>query len=231
MVPFEIENFLGLHGSENAYTTQLLEDFYFLVEHEHYHQALNVYHLLFMTVVYQTVLKAREWRKQKFEDATILVSHRDLKRAHMLETTLAFDFSKIPESSFMNYLKLFDADKILIGDCKKLVKDRNERSHANGNYLTNAYVFETTITDYDRVLGRIHTLYRDFLEEVLGDYLRDLGNDLDMTRDDLELYLISPQKLSLSDLHCLLGMCEEGGMHNIKQILIDEYGLEEEDDT
>ncbi len=230
MVQFGVEKYLALHGSENAYTSQLLEDFYFLVGNEHYHHALNVYHFLFMTVVYQTVLKAREWRKQKFKDATILVYHRDLSRDTMLETTQAFDFSKIPERTFMGYLKLFDANNNLIKDCKDLVDDRNDRSHANGNYFSDAILFEEEITRYDQILARIRNLYEEYLLENLNNYLDDLGDDAEITRDDMELDLITPQKISLSDLDCLRELCEtEQKTHTlIKQILLDDYGLEKE---
>lgn len=230
MENFEIEKYLALHGSENAYTSQLLEDFYFLKEYKHYYQALNIYHLLFMTFIYQTVLKAREWRRNKFEDATILINFpRDLSREKILETSQAFDFSLIPERTFMQYLRLFDADDNLIGDCKKLVDDRNERSHANGNYVTDEYLFEKKINQYDNVLSRIHSLYKTFLVEILNTYLTDLEEDINISRDDLELYLISPQKLSLVDLQCLLGLCGNGNTNheNIKNILIEDYGFDE----
>ncbi|TAK11912.1 MAG: hypothetical protein EPO32_10375 [Anaerolineae bacterium] len=226
----EVERYLSLYGSENAYTSQLIEDLYFLIQNEHYHQALNVYHLLFMTVVYQTVLKARDWRTQKFEDATILINDRDLSRKEMLAATSAFDFSKIPESRFMEFLRLFDADDTLIGDCKKLVKDRNDRSHANGNYFSDSQLFEDKIIEYDRIMERIQNLYRDYLTEIFNEYLHDLEGDEAVTRNDLELYLMTPHKLSIFDLECMYDLCDSAlkSHTEIKGILQLDYGIGEE---
>ncbi len=227
MVQFEIDKYLALHGSENAYTSQLLEDLNFFIDNEYYHYALNIYHLLFMTVVYQTVLKAREWRRRKFENATILIYYRDLSRDKMLDTSQAFDFSKIPERSFMNFLKLFDADDNLVQDCKRLVDDRNERSHANGNYFSNAILFEELIGKYDEILSRIHIFYKKYLLQVLKIYVDNLNPSSSVTRDDLELDLILSNKLNLLDLSCLKEICcSKRKIHKqIRQILDNDYGL------
>lgn len=228
MVTSEIERYLALHGSEVSYTSQLFEDFLFLAGHEYYHQALNIYHLLFMTVIYQTIIKAREWRTRKFKDATILVNDRNFSRDEVLKTNLAFDFSIFRESRFIEFLRLFDADNQLIGDCKKMVKDRNERSHANGNYFSEANLFEEAIAEYDRLLARISELYNEYLHVFFDEHLENIGNEDTVTRDDLELGLISPQKLSLSDLSHLHLLCESDlSMHIcIRSILEDDYGIE-----
>lgn len=227
MAQFTVENYLSLQGNENAYTSQLLEDFYFLIEHEHFHQALNVYHLLFMTVIYQTILKAREWRKQKFKDATILIYNRYITRDQMLETNLAFDFSRIAERTFMEYLKLFDANPELVKECKELVKERNERSHANGYYFSDELLFEEMTAKYDTIFAQIHSLYNKYLMKVLEKFLDGLGRGADVTRNDLEFDLILPHKLSLSDLASLreIATLRRKAHRQIREILAEDYDI------
>ena len=202
MIQFEVNNYLALYGSEITYTSKLIEDFDLLVDHEIFHHALNIYHYLFMTVLYQTIFKIRECRKEKFEDATILISYRDLPRQKILETSLAFDFSNINERSFMDFLRLLDADENLVRDCKRLVNDRNDRSHANGNYFSDIVLFEEKISKYDNVLCRVHDFSKKFIVLIMKMYMDGLNSKSEITIDDLEIELLTPYRLSIADLFC-----------------------------
>lgn len=222
----EIEKYLALHGNENAYTAQLLEDLAFLVEREKYHLALNVYHWLFMTAIYQTILKARSWRRRKYVDALISFTSRgNLKRSEMLETLSSFSLSKLSESHIFEYLRLFDAPDDLIKDCKNLVKNRNERSHANGNYLLEAEIFEETIRRYDNALAKVHLQTTRYLPRILTRFIEDVPVRVDITRDDLELELISPHRLNRADLVCLTEICStrRKAHRQIRAIVREEY--------
>ena len=64
--------------------------------------------------------------------------------------------------------------------------------------------------------------------KTLNRYLGQLGWGAEVTRNELEIDLILPHKLSLSDLACLrkISTSRRKAHHQIRVILADEYGLE-----
>jgi len=227
MDQYKISNYLALSGSENSYSSKLLDDFYYLSNNKYYHYALNIYHNLFMLVLYQSILKTREFNKEKFGIAVLLLHFDNLSRNKMLDTTSAFDFSIIHEKRIVEFLKLLDADNNLVNDCKKLVEDRNKRSHANGYYFSDEALFEEQINKYDDVLFRIHSLLCEYLLQVMDNYINGLDSKSEITKDDLEIYFITPFKLNLNDLQYISKKCNPRRkiQRQIKDILDEDFGV------
>ncbi len=57
---------------------------------------------------------------------------KDMEKS-LLEATSPFTFHVVSESHVMRFLKLIQCDNGKIGAYTKLVKDRNETAHSNGN--------------------------------------------------------------------------------------------------
>ena len=214
----DIGVYVSTTGNETAYTNPLLTGLYFLIENGKYHHALNAYHLLFMTFIYQTLLKARSWRPRKFNNSLIPFSHRELSRAVLLTSTSCFIFSKINERSIFDYLAIFDVRDSLIAKCKKLVDNRNERSHANGHYESDESLFSDKIGRYNELCFSIHSKTCSFLGKIFADFIADLSRNTELTDDDLELYLVTPNYLSSADLAFILSICSLQRKKHYKQV-------------
>ena len=199
----EIENYLSLYGNERGYVDQLLVDLYFLIANQKFHQALNTYHLLFMVFIYQTLLKARVWRPRKFKGALIGFNHRELRRDEVLTTTSAFTFSKIQERSVMDYLAIFDVDSVCIGLCKEQVDERNDRSHANGVFLSDEILFNQATEQYDSIANSIQIKSSRHLARPISGFADIFPRGYALTKNDVELSLIQPNYLSSADLVCV----------------------------
>lgn len=202
-----IQSSIGQHltlSPTNLYTTKLLNDFNILVYNDLFDQALNTYHLLFMAVIYKSIVQYRDWRKENFELATRLLYYKGFSPDVMKSTSDIFKFSKIKERSIMDFLKLIEADGNTIYQCKKLVDERNQRSHATGYYLDNSDVFETKIMTYDNTIQSIHDLFTTYLLEITDTFFSETEDLTEFSTDDLTLYFIEPYKLSISDLNTIL---------------------------
>lgn len=196
----EIENHLSLYGNERLYVNQLLMDLRFLIVNQKFHQALNIYHLLFIVFVYQTLLKARVWRPRKFKGALIGFNYRDLRRDEVLTTTSAFTFSKMQERSVMDYLAIFDVKPDCISQCKGLVDERNERSHANGIFLNDETLFNQMTDQYDELAQAIHSKTALHIIRPIKEFIAGISRGYTLTKNDVELSLVQPNYLSYADL-------------------------------
>ena len=82
---------------------------------------------------------------------------KDIEKS-LLDATSPFVFSTVNERSILRFLKLIAYDNGKIGTYAKLVDDRNESAHPNGNifYSTEA-ALDVKITEILRVVGEIQT--------------------------------------------------------------------------
>jgi hypothetical protein len=137
--------------------------------------------------------------------ATALIGFGKDMEKELLEATSPFTFSVVNESSVMRFLKLIQCDNAKIGTYTKLVKDRNETAHSNGNIF---YSFE------DELAAKVHDILR-LVSEIQGHseaiivegYKRFLGDSADPeVREHIEVHdqvrevLIHESYMSLIDL-------------------------------
>ena len=159
------------------------------------------------------------------------------KRAHPC------GFSTVPERSILRFLKLIECDNGKIGTYAKLVDDRNESAHPNGNifYSTEA-ALSIKITEILRVVGKryrahstpvIENCYRDFLLQNHDPDEREYSDAADQIRE----VLIHGNYLSQKDIEICLGFDAEAladrpgieGMRELHAVLVEKYKLEDTD--
>ena len=87
-----------------------------------------------------------------------MVCRLEADKKALLDATSPFVFSTVNERSILRFLKLIACDNGKIGTYAKLVDDRNESAHPNGNifYSTEA-ALDIKITEILRVVGEIQT--------------------------------------------------------------------------
>lgn len=233
----ELVNYLPLSfktPSEQEYIAFLWDAFETNYTNGKYQFAFLAYHMLTMSFVYFNVWQIRQSRPEDFEKGLIGFG-KDIEK-NLLEATSPFVFSTVNESRILRLLKLIGCDNGKIGTYAKLVKDRNETAHSNGNifYSTEA-ALDTKITEILRVVDEIQSHskpviecgYREFL---LGNYDPEEREYTDAT-DQIREVLIHDNYLSqkdidiclASDLASLAGHEQYAGIRQLHDALIAGY--------
>jgi hypothetical protein len=129
----ELGNYLPLSfksPNEQEYIQFLWDAFETNYTHGKYQFAFLAYHMLTMSCVYFNIWQIKQTRPGDFEKGLIGFG-RDEKA--LLEATSPFVFSAVNERTILRFLKLIACDNGKIGTYAKLVDDRNESAHPNGN--------------------------------------------------------------------------------------------------
>lgn len=130
-----LANYLPLsykNQQEKDYIAFLWSAFETNYEKENYQFAFLAYHMLTMSFVYFNIWQIKLTEPQNFEMALIGFS-RDEKG--LMAATSPFVFSAVAERSVLRFLKLIQCDNSKIGTYAKLVDDRNNTAHPNGQIL------------------------------------------------------------------------------------------------
>jgi hypothetical protein len=96
---------------------------------------------------------------------------KDIEKS-LLEANSPFVFSTVNERTILRFLKLIACDNGKIGTYAKLVDDRNETAHPNGNifYSTEA-AFDVKITEILRVVEEIQHHSKPVIEHCYREFL------------------------------------------------------------
>ena len=130
----ELVNYLPISfktNSEQEYITFLWDAFETNYKHEKYQFAFLAYHMLTMSFVYFNIWQIREASRSDFEKA--LIGFNKDNEKILLEATSPFTLWLVNESSVLSFLKLIGCKNEKIGTYAKLVRDRNDAAHSNGN--------------------------------------------------------------------------------------------------
>jgi hypothetical protein len=226
----ELANYLPLSfktPKEQEYIDFLWDAFETNYTHGKYQFAFLAYHMLTMSFVYFNIWQIRQTEPKDF--AMGLIGFGKEIEKSLLEANSPFVFSTVNERSILRFLKLIACDNSKIGTYAKLVDDRNESAHPNGNifYSTEA-ALDVKITEILRVVDEIQThskpvidhCYRVFLlqnndpeereypdpedqiREVLihGNYLSQ--RDIDVcVAFDLDAFAGEPEYQRMRELH------------------------------
>lgn len=114
----------------------LWEAFNSNVEHGKYQFAFLAYHMLVMSFVYFNIWQIKLIRPGPFETAMVGFN-KDVEK-DLMNATSPFVFSAVNERSVLRFLKLIQCDNAKIGTYAKLVDERNDTAHANGNIFFNS---------------------------------------------------------------------------------------------
>ena len=93
--------------------------------------AFLAYHMLMMSFVYFKVWQIRQTLPNDFEKGLIGFARDDER--NWLRDNSPFTFSKVSESAVLRLFRLIRCDDRQIGNYRKLVDNRNDAAHANGN--------------------------------------------------------------------------------------------------
>jgi hypothetical protein len=90
----------------------------------------------------------------------------------LLEATSPFVFSTVNERSIPHFLKLIACDNGKIGTYAKLVDDRNDTAHPNGNiFFSIQAALDGKITEILRVVDEIQNHSKPVIEHCYRDFL------------------------------------------------------------
>jgi hypothetical protein len=170
---FELGNYLPLSfktRSEQDYIAFLWDAFETNYTYGKYQFAFLAYHMIAMSFVYFNIWQIRQARREDFEKGLIGFS-KEIEK-NLLDATSPFAFSTIKERSILRFLKLIGCNNDKIGTYAKLVDDRNDTAHPNGNicFSTQA-ALDTKITEILRVIDEIQTHSRPVIEQAYKEFL------------------------------------------------------------
>ena len=157
-----------------------------------YQFAFLAYHMLTMSFVYFKVWQIRQARNQEFQHGLIGFS-KEIEK-NLLEASSPFAFSSVNERSILRLLKLIECDNGKIGSYAKLVDDRNNSAHPNGNiFYREVGALELKVREVMRIVREIQThaqsateaIYTNFLAESADSDQREFQDNADQVREIL----------------------------------------------
>ncbi len=154
---------------EQEYIEFLWDTFEMNYSNGRYQFAFLAYHMLTMSFVYFNIWQIKRAEPLDFEKGLIGFG-RDEKA--LVEATSPFVFSIVPERTVLRFLKLIACDNGKIGTYAKLVDDRNDSAHPNGNiYFSTQAALDIKVTEILRVADEIQTHSRPVIERCYRDFL------------------------------------------------------------
>lgn len=193
--------------SEQDYVSFLWEAFDANCASGKYQFAFLAYHMLTMSFVYFKVWQIRQARNPEFQHGLIGFG-REVEK-NLLDAATPFAFSAVPERSILRLLKLIDCDNSKIGAYAKLVDDRNDTAHPNGNvFYREVSALETKVREVMRAVREIQahsqpaieSIYTKFLTESADPEQREFEEEADQIRE----VLIHGNYLSAQDIRLCL---------------------------
>jgi len=208
---FELGNYLPLsfkNETERDYIAFLWDAFETNYTHEKYQFAFLAYHMLTMSFVYFNIWQIKQTTPKDFA-MDLIGFGKDIEKS-LLEATSPFVFSTGTERSILRFLKLIACDNGKIGTYAKLVDDRNNTAHANGNiFFSTQKALDTKITEILRVVDEIQTHPKPVIEHCYRQFL--IENNVPEERaypdaaDQIREILIHESYLSQKDIEICLG--------------------------
>ena len=225
----ELANYLPLSfktPKEQEYIEFLWDAFETNYTHGKYQFAFLAYHMLTMSFVYFNIWQIKQTEPKDFA-MSLSGFGRDIEKS-LLDATSPFVYSTVNERTMLRFLKLIACDNSKIGTYAKLVDDRNDSAHPNGNiFFSTQVALDIKITEILRVVDEIQThsepiiqrCYSKFLEDNHDPEIREYPDDEDQIREvlihenylsqkDIEIcaaYDLSPHMMqnNFSEIHAL----------------------------
>jgi hypothetical protein len=173
----ELANYLPLSfktPKEQEYIEFLWDAFETNYTHGKYQFAFLAYHMLTMSFVYFNIWQIKQTEPGDFKKGLIGFA-KDEKA--LLEATSPFSFSIVLERTMLRFLKLIACDNGKIGTYAKLVDDRNDSAHPNGNiFYSEQSALDLKIREILRVVDEIQTHSAPIIQRCYSRFLAE-GND------------------------------------------------------
>jgi hypothetical protein len=142
---------------------------------EKYPFAFLSYHMLFMCFVYFEIWQIKENCPDDFQKAMIGFS-KDMEK-DLLNATTPFALWQVNESTVFRFLKLIGLDNSDIGRFTKIVKERNDTAHSNGNiFYKNKESLEDKINEMLSCVEMIQLKSAPIIEKAFKSFLLDSVN-------------------------------------------------------
>lgn len=236
----ELGNYLPLSfGSpkEEEYIRFLWDAFETNYTYGKYQFAFLAYHMLTMSFVYFNIWQIKQTKPNEF--AMGLIGFNKEIEKTLLESASPFVFAAVQERSILRLLKLIACDNSKIGVYAKLVDDRNEVAHPNGNifYSTQA-ALDAKVSEVLRAVAQIEEHSRPVIEHCYREFLlhnhepeeREYVDDADQIRE----VLIHANYFSQKDIEICLGFDIESfagepnyaAMRRLHEALCDQYAMD-----
>ena len=225
----ELSNYLPLSfksPKEQEYIEFLWDAVETNYTHGKYQFAFLAYHMLTMSFVYFNIWQIRQARPDDF--AKDLIGFGKDNEKELLGATSPFAFSVVNERSILRLLKLIACDNSKIGTYVKLVGDRNDIAHSNGNifYSTQA-ALDAKILEVLRVVDEIQIYSKPVIENAYDEFLlqnydpeeREYPDASDQIRE----VLIHGNYMSQRDIEICLGfdvetLADNEGIESIREL-------------
>lgn len=95
----------------------------------------------------------------------------------LLNSETPFALWQVTESGVFRFLKLIGMDNSDIGQCTKIVKDRNDAAHSNGNIFFNSKdSLDCKIDEILRCVEKIQSYSKPIIENCFERFLVESGN-------------------------------------------------------
>lgn len=225
----ELGNYLPLSfksPKEQEYIEFLWDVFETNYTHGKYQFAFLAYHMLTMSFVYFNIWQIKQSEPRDFENGLIGFG-KDVEKK-LLEATSPFVFSTVNERTILRFLKLIACDNGQIGTYAKLVDDRNDTAHPNGNiFFSTQAALDAKITEILRVVNEIQTHSKPLIEHCYREFLLRSHDpeerEYPEAADQIREVLVHSNYLSQRDIEIYLGfdletLADNPGIENIREL-------------
>ena len=172
-----------------------------------YQFAMLAFHMLYMSYVYFSVWQIKQAQPSDFAKSIIFMKKEE--EAGLLRASSPFSFSEINERSIFKFLRLAGCENQHIGKFQKLVDQRNEIAHPNGNiFFSDQATADLRIEDVMQQIRGIQSHMKPILQSCLLQFLRDSANpderEIADINDHVELKFLHLHYLSRKDIEACL---------------------------
>jgi hypothetical protein len=207
----ELANYLPLSfktQTEQEYVEFLWDAFETNYTHGKYQFAFLAYHMLTMSFIYFNIWQIKQTRPEDFAKGLIGFARDENS---LLAATSPFVFSTVNERTIVRFLKLIACDNAKIGTYIKLVDDRNDTAHSNGNiFYSTQPALDIKITEILRVVDEIQTHSKPVIEHCYREFLLQNHDPEEReypdARDQIKEVLIHGNYMSQKDIQFCLGL-------------------------
>lgn len=156
--------------SEADYVDFLWNTFKTNYEAERYQFAFLAFHMLYMCFVYFKIWQIKTNQPEDFKKA-LVAFNKDIEK-DLLSASSPFTFSKVPESNVFRFLKLVGCENDKIGCYTKMVRDRNDIAHSNGNIFFNSIeTIDEKIKEILELVEEIQKQSKPIIQKCFSDFL------------------------------------------------------------
>lgn len=204
----EIHDYLPLaypSASEGEYIRFVWEAFESNYSAGKYQFAMLAFHMLYMSYVYFSVWQIKQAKPEAFTHAVLFQQ----KEKELLAASSPFTFSEVNERSIFKFLRLAGCENQHIGKFQKLVDQRNEIAHPNGNiFFSDQATADQRIEEVMQQIRGIQVHMGPVLHSCLLKFLRDSANpderEIADINDHVEMNFLHRHYLSRQDIEACL---------------------------